>query len=47
MVWNPADPVMIASCGDDGKVKMYVPVILRLSRRDTLLPLPAFPWRPP
>ncbi|KAJ0342003.1 hypothetical protein COL922a_001740 [Colletotrichum nupharicola] len=22
--WNPADPCMLASCGDDGKVKVYV-----------------------
>lgn len=20
--WNPADPCMLASCGDDGKIKM-------------------------
>ncbi|KAI8961572.1 WD40 repeat-like protein [Daldinia sp. FL1419] len=23
--WNPADPCMFASCGDDGKIKMYMP----------------------
>lgn len=22
--WNPTDPCMLASCGDDGRVKMYV-----------------------
>jgi len=22
--WNPADPCMFATCGDDGKIKMYV-----------------------
>lgn len=24
VVWNPADPYMLASCNDDGKVRMYV-----------------------
>lgn len=22
--WNPADPCLFASCGDDGKIKMYI-----------------------
>lgn len=24
VTWNPADPCMFATCGDDGKIKMYV-----------------------
>lgn len=33
VAWNPADPCMLASCGDDHRVKMYVhfpfpPVVL-------------------
>jgi len=25
VAWNPADPAMYATCGDDGKIKIWVP----------------------
>lgn len=48
VAWNPADPCMIASCGDDGKVKMYVyHMVAHVHLAHSRLPTYSLPPPPP